>query len=153
MRRSRAPALSLSVCGGAVMSRSVACIVYKDGKVLIAKRIARGDMGGRWEFPGGKIDGTEDASAAVTREMSEEFGVKAHAEEKICAASFTHQGKECVVTAYRVYLEHDGVQIPFTLSEHTEYEWVFADEILNRPFVDSDLQLYPAVKAYLEKLK
>ncbi|MGP1458467.1 MAG: NUDIX domain-containing protein [Treponema sp.] len=135
------------------MSRSVACIVYEDGKVLIAKRIENGDMGGRWEFPGGKIDGNEDASAAITREMSEEFGVKARAEEKICSASFIHRGKECFVTAYRVRLERDGVQIPFTLSEHTEYEWVNADEIPNRPFVDSDLKLYPAVKEYLEKQK
>ena len=135
------------------MSRSVACIVYKDGKLLIAKRIARGDMGGRWEFPGGKIDGDEDASSAITREMNEEFGIKARADEKICAASFIHHGKECLVTAYRVHLEHDGVQAPFKLSEHTEYEWVSADEIPNRPFVDSDLQLYPAVKAYLETLK
>ena len=38
------------------MSSSIACISYKDGKVFIAKRQQKGDMGGRWEFPGGKIE-------------------------------------------------------------------------------------------------
>ena len=33
------------------MSRSIACIDYRDGKVFIAKRQNKGDMGGRWEFP------------------------------------------------------------------------------------------------------
>ena len=38
------------------MSRSIACIDYRNGKVFIAKRQMKGDMGGRWEFPGGKIE-------------------------------------------------------------------------------------------------
>ncbi|MGP1475229.1 MAG: NUDIX domain-containing protein [Treponema sp.] len=135
------------------MSCSVACIIYKDGRILIAKRIDKGDMGGRWEFPGGKIDGNEDADAAIEREMFEEFGVKAYAGEKICEASFMHKGKKCSVAAYCVSLEHDGISIPFTLSEHTAYEWVELNEILNRSFVDSDMKLYPSVKKYLEKLK
>ena len=49
------------------MSSSVACIIYKDGRILIAKRIDKGDMGGRWEFPGGKIDGDEDADTAIAQ--------------------------------------------------------------------------------------
>lgn len=135
------------------MSRSVACIIYKNGRILIAKRIEKGDMGGRWEFPGGKIDGNEDTDTAIEREMSEEFGVRAYAGKKICEAEFVHKEKKCSVAAYLVTLEHDGIEIPFTLSEHTSYEWVDLNEILNRPFVDSDMQLYPQVKKYLENLK
>ena len=56
------------------MSRSIACIDYRDGKLLIAKRKSGGDMGERWEFPGGKIEEGEDFAQAINREMQEEFG-------------------------------------------------------------------------------
>ena len=53
------------------MSRSIACIDYRNGKIFIAKRQMVGDMGGRWEFPGGKIEEGEDLETAVIREMQE----------------------------------------------------------------------------------
>ena len=49
------------------MSNSVACIVYKDGKILVAHRIPKGDMGNRWEFPGGKVDAGETDQMAIVR--------------------------------------------------------------------------------------
>ena len=82
------------------MSRSVACIDYRDGKILIAKRIVRGDMGGRWEFPGGKIEEGEDYSTAIKREMQEEFGVEVTVGEKIASADFIHSGKACLAVLY-----------------------------------------------------
>ena len=66
------------------MSRSVACIDLRDGKVFIAKRQNVGDMGGRWEFPGGKIDAGENFAAAIKREMGEELGVEVEVFEKLC---------------------------------------------------------------------
>ena len=65
------------------MSDSVACIDYRDGKIFIAKRQKGGDMGGRWEFPGGKIDSGEDYQQAIKREMNEEFSVDVDVFEKI----------------------------------------------------------------------
>ena len=75
------------------MSNSVACIVYKDGKILVAHRIPKGDMGNRWEFPGGKVDAGETDQMAIVREMGEEFGVKAVPGEKITSCSFFHKEK------------------------------------------------------------
>lgn len=133
------------------MSNSVACIVYKDGKVLIAHRTAKGDMGNRWEFPGGKVDAGEDDKMAIVREIQEEFGVKAFPGEKITSCSFFHKDKECFLNAYSVTLEHDGIAEPYVLTEHTEYKWVDPKVIADLNFVDSDLKIYPAVMEYLEK--
>ncbi len=133
------------------MSNSVACIIYKDGKVLVAHRIPKGDMGSRWEFPGGKVDKGEDDKMAIIREMREEFGVKAFPGEKISSCSFFHKNKECFLNAYSVQLEHDGIAKPFVLTEHTEYKWINPKEIENLNFVDSDLKIYPDVMKYLEK--
>ena len=132
------------------MSSSVACIVYKNGKLFIAKRKSIGDMGGKWEFPGGKIENNEAPEIAIKREMQEEFGVEASVGEKIGTANFIHSGKTCVVDAYKVDFAHDGMSIPFVLTEHTEYKWVNPLEIKKLDFVDSDLKLYPYVLEYLK---
>lgn len=131
------------------MSSSVACIIYKNGKVLIAHRNPTGDMGNRWEFPGGKVDEGETDEISIIREMSEEFGVKAVPGKKIASTTFYHKNKECLLNAYFVELEHDGLEKPFVLTEHSEYKWVDPKVIPELNFVDSDLQIYPDVMKVL----
>ena len=84
------------------MSRSVACIDYRNGKFLIAKRIAHGQMGDRWEFPGGKIEEGEDYTTAIKREMQEEFGCSCKVFEQLAQGTFEHKAKPCSVVAFRV---------------------------------------------------
>ena len=38
----------------------VAALIFKDNKVLIAKRSTDKDAKGKWEFPGGKVEENED---------------------------------------------------------------------------------------------
>jgi 8-oxo-dGTP diphosphatase len=132
------------------MSRSIACIDYRNGKIFIAKRQMVGDMGGRWEFPGGKIEEGEDLQQAVVREMQEEFGVTVTVGSKITSGSFTHRGKPCSLEVLEVHFPHDGMSQSFILTEHTEYKWAELDEIPNLNFVDSDLAIYSDVKKWCE---
>ena len=131
------------------MSRSIACIDYRNGKLLIAKRKSGGDMGERWEFPGGKIEEGEDFAQAINREMLEEFGCRVKIFEQLAKADFVHNGKNCTVNAFRVEFENDGTEKPFVLTEHTQTQWVSPDQILSRHFVDSDLSLFPQIKQSL----
>lgn len=132
------------------MSRSIACIDYRNNKIFIAKRAQKGDMGGRWEFPGGKIEEGEDFTTAIKREMNEEFGVDVQVLEPITESTFYHKEKKCYLYVFFIKFEHDGIEKPFTLTEHTDYKWVDPDEIQNLDFVDSDLSVLPAV---LESIK
>ena len=45
-------------------------------RVLLAQRAAAAHQGGRWEFPGGKVEPGETAAAALARELREELGVE-----------------------------------------------------------------------------
>lgn len=46
------------------------------GQILIARRRLDTHQGGKWEFPGGKVDPGESAFSALVRELWEELGIK-----------------------------------------------------------------------------
>lgn len=129
---------------------SIACIAYEKNKILIAKRIDKGDMGNRWEFPGGKVEEGESETDAIIREMGEEFGIRVSVLEKITESEFTHKDKKNYLSAYRIGVPHLGLDEKYILTEHTDYKWVEPKEIETLDFVDSDFKIYPVV---LEKIK
>lgn len=65
-------------------------VVYKDGKILIAKRKAEGLLGGLWEFPGGKKEKGETLKAAVAREVKEETGVDVRVGKRLAVVKHTY---------------------------------------------------------------
>ena len=56
----------------------IAVAVVHDGtdRVLIARRPLNKPQGGKWEFPGGKIQPTEGVYQALKRELMEEIGIE-----------------------------------------------------------------------------
>jgi 8-oxo-dGTP diphosphatase len=50
-------------------------IVGDDGRILITQRRPDQAHGGKWEFPGGKVEPGEAPVAALERELAEEIGV------------------------------------------------------------------------------
>ncbi|MEE9274529.1 MAG: squalene synthase HpnC, partial [bacterium] len=54
----------------------VAGIVEREGRILICRRPAGGEMSGFWEFPGGKIETDETPEEALSREIREELEVE-----------------------------------------------------------------------------
>ena len=131
---------------------SIACIALWKNKVLVAHRNPVGQMGERWEFPGGKVEDGEDEATGIVREFQEEFGVKVRVCEHIADAEFEHNGKKRQLHAYRIFVPHKGIFFKYKLTEHTEYKWVEFSEIRNLNFVDSDLLIYDAVKEYARKV-
>lgn len=55
---------------------AAAAIVNAAGKVLIAKRPDDKHQGGKWEFPGGKVEAGESILQALTRELDEELSIQ-----------------------------------------------------------------------------
>lgn len=135
------------------MKKSIACIIYNqlEHKIFIAKRIPVGEMGSKWEFPGGKIENNEDEKSAIVREMQEEFNVKAFVQQKITETTFQYHNQDVLLEAYEVTFEHDGIKTKFDLTEHTEYCWTDIEKIPNLDFVDSDMKIYPKVLAYIKE--
>ncbi len=60
-------------------------LIDADGRVLLAQRPAGKNLGGLWEFPGGKLDQGELPEAALIRELDEELGITV---KQACLAPF-----------------------------------------------------------------
>ena len=54
---------------------AVAVITDHQGRVLISKRPDHVHQGGKWEFPGGKLEAAENIETALVRELQEELGI------------------------------------------------------------------------------
>jgi 8-oxo-dGTP diphosphatase len=126
---------------------SVAGIAAEGGKFFAARRVSGGDLGGKWEFPGGKVEEGESCEEALIREFREELGITVKVGPLLGTARFTHRGQNRVLKAYRVFFPLAA----FTLSVHSEYRWVTAAEIRELDFADSDLRLLPALEAYFQE--
>ncbi|MBN1617358.1 MAG: NUDIX domain-containing protein [Spirochaetales bacterium] len=125
----------------------MAGIIYEHGQFLVGKRIPGGDMGGRWEFPGGKLDGDEKPEETLVREFSEEMGVTVRVGEFITSVPFSHHNGQAQLSAYRVFIPQTD---SLTLTEHTDIAWRTLDEIENLEFVDSDRLLLPALREWVK---
>jgi 8-oxo-dGTP diphosphatase len=123
------------------MKRSVAGISLNEGRYFVARRLPGGDMGGKWEFPGGKVEEGEDCGRAIEREYMEEFGVKVKVSLPIADAVFRHGGEDFLLSAYWVELPPNLMNV--VLSEHSEWRWASLEEILGMDFADSDRKILP----------
>jgi 8-oxo-dGTP diphosphatase len=122
--------------------RSVAGIVRRADKYLVARRLPGGAMGEKWEFPGGKVEPGEDDRSALAREYLEEFAVEASVGEALAEAVFRHRSDRIALTAYAVELKSDA----FRLTEHSAWRWASLDEIAGLDFADSDRKLLPSLR-------
>jgi len=50
-------------------------VIECDGKILLSRRLGSAHQGGKWEFPGGKLEPGESVVQALIRELQEELGI------------------------------------------------------------------------------
>jgi 8-oxo-dGTP diphosphatase len=137
--------------------RSVAGIAVERGRLFVARRKAGGDLGGKWEFPGGKVEDGESDEDALRREYREEFGLEVETGPLLASAQFEHNGQSFLLNAYRIFFNSDIYRSDmyrndmFRLVEHTEWQWAALGVIERLDFAGSDTKLFPALQAYLEQ--
>lgn len=112
----------------------VAAVIEENGKILIAKRKPSGAFGGKWEFPGGKIEPGETPEAALKRELKEEFDIETEVGAFFHLVKFRYYFIPLALVAYKV--RH--VSGEFKINDHEEIKWVRPEEFSSYDFMNAD---------------
>lgn len=72
------------------------------GRILVARRPDHKHQGGKWEFPGGKIDAEETMPTALERELHEELGIRVSAASPLLRVRYSYPEKSVLLDVWRV---------------------------------------------------
>lgn len=115
-------------------ARVLAAVIERNGNYLLAQRPLGKRHGGKWEFPGGKLEGEEDLLAAARRELMEELGV-----DVVAVGSVLHSIHDCgspfVIEFVRTTIEGEP-----TPREHTALAWLMPSELRDWDLAPSDAE-------------
>jgi 8-oxo-dGTP diphosphatase len=111
-----------------------AAFIKENGRILMAKRLPKGTEGGKWEFPGGKVELREDPRSCMQRELLEELGIQVKAGEVLDVVSTVKEPFHIII----IYLECRIIAGEITAIECQEFRWVSPDEIAGLVKPESD---------------
>lgn len=112
-------------------------------KVLIARRHEHLHQGGKWEFPGGKVEKNESAFSALKRECREELGIEIISAKPLCQIPFVYPEKEVLLDTW-VVEQYQGEVFG---REHQELSWVKLSELANYDFPEPNMKIIDKIKA------
>ena len=114
-------------------------LIDADGRVLIARRPEGRPMAGLWEFPGGKVEGTERLEETLIRELREELGISVKEEclAPLTFASHTYPDFQLLMPLY-VCRRWEGTVTPL---EGQQLAWVRPNRLRDYPMPPADIPL------------
>ena|SRR5690554_3362104 len=124
---------------------AVGVIINANQQVLISLRATHQHQGGRWEFPGGKVEAGETVVESLSRELEEELGIRVEQAEPLCAIEHDYSDKQVLLDVWWVTAISGQVQA----LEGQEWRWVPAHTLSEYNFPAANV---PILNAISEKL-
>jgi 8-oxo-dGTP diphosphatase len=113
----------------------VAVGLLMDGnKVFITRRAPGSHQGGKWEFPGGKIEPGENTFSALRRELREEVGIDLIAAQPYLMVRHVYYDRDVLLDVWRV-TEYQGIPQG---QERQEAKWIHCHDLAGYEFPDAD---------------
>jgi 8-oxo-dGTP diphosphatase len=116
-------------------------LIDKDGRVLLSKRPLDKQLGGLWEFPGGKVEQGERPETALIRELREELGIDV-AESCLAPLTFASHAYEDFHLLMPLYVCRRW-QGQVSGAEGQELAWVRPLKLRDYPMPPADVPLIP----------
>jgi 8-oxo-dGTP diphosphatase len=126
---------------------AAAALVDAQGRVLLAQRPAGKTMAGLWEFPGGKVDSGETPEAALVRELAEELGIDAKADD-FAPFTFASHSYPDFHLLMPLYVCREWSRIP-TPREGQVLAWVRPEQLAEYPMPAADKPLVAMLRSLL----
>ncbi|WNC68057.1 8-oxo-dGTP diphosphatase MutT [Thalassotalea nanhaiensis] len=119
-------------------------VIYKDQQFFLTKRLEHTHQGGKWEFPGGKVENDETVHEALHRELKEEIAIDTLAIRPLIEISHDYSDKHVLL---EVFLVDQFLGEP-TAQEGQQQGWFKKGELTtidfpkaNTPIVNKILEL------------
>lgn len=128
---------------GKVIHVAVGVVRREDGKILIARRPDHVHMGGRWEFPGGKVEEGETVQQALARELREEVAIEVKDLKPLTEIRHDYAEKTVLLDTWWVR-EFEGEA---SGQEGQQIAWVEVAELTNYQFPDANQEIIEAIQA------
>lgn len=123
-------------------------VVVQGDQVLLARRNMQQHQGGKWEFPGGKIEAGESTPDALTRELKEECDITATHMQPLILIEHDYGDKKVSLDTYLVseFLgEAKGL-------EGQTVKWVDINQLADFDFPGANLAILQALEKRLMKV-
>lgn len=116
----------------------VAAVIYRqDGAILLARRGEHQHQGGKWEFPGGKVEAGEHRLRALSRELLEELGIQCNLAQPLLTLDHDYADKSVRLHFFEVRDWLGQAQG----REGQELDWVMPAQLATREFPAANLPL------------
>ncbi len=126
---------------GEVIHVAVGVVRREDGKILIARRPDHLHMGGRWEFPGGKVEEGETVQQALTRELREEVAIEVKDLKPLTEIRHDYAEKTVLLDTWWV-TEFEGEA---SGQEGQQIAWVEVADLISYQFPDANQEIIEAI--------
>jgi len=113
------------------------------GKVLLTRRLPKGHLPGRWEFPGGKVEPGEDPESAVVRELREETSLEVAVGDILDVRFHRYPAKDVLLLFYEARRVAGSVQ-HLEVSDHA---WVAPEELAAYDLPPADAPVVSKIQA------
>lgn len=114
-----------------------AAVIVHDGKVLVTRRRPDAPYPDLWEFPGGKLEPSEDPRDCIVRELHEELEIGVTVSDAYDVIYHRYPERPVLVLVYRCHWR-SGVPRNREVAAH---RWAAPDELTTLDFLPADIPL------------
>ena len=125
------------------MVKVTAAVLERNGKFLICRRPLSKQLGGLWEFPGGKLEPNETLEDCLRRELWEELGIRnASIGELLGTYRSEHIFDRIELYAFLVPYPSGEIE----LLDHDEARWINLDDYNLFSFAPLDSEIIATLR-------
>jgi len=117
-------------------------VIRREQQYFLTKRLVNAHQGGKWEFPGGKVESDETVAQALYRELKEEIAIDVLSCQPLIEISHDYGDKKVLL---EVYLVENFQQEPIA-QEGQQSNWFSLAQLKELDFPDAN-------KAIIDKLE
>ncbi|MBD3289065.1 A/G-specific adenine glycosylase [candidate division KSB1 bacterium] len=100
-------------------------IIHRENKFLIVRRPLNGLLGGLWEFPGGKVDASQNIEDQLISLIRLKTNLKIEITRMLTQIKHAYSHFRIIMDVYHCNFRHGQIE----LAGHVDYRWITAEEI------------------------